>query len=109
MMAVLLTGHGGFERLEVRDDVPVPEPKPGELLIRVTAAGVNNTDINTRVGWYGAGTADVVAGWSGGAPAFPGIQGADACGRVVAVGAGVDGARIGERVIVEPVFRTNDH
>lgn len=98
MRAVLLTGHGGPEVLELRDDVPVPQPAPGEVLLRVGAAGVNNTDINTRTGWYAKGDgAD--AGWAG-ALAFPRIQGADACGRVVAVGAGVDPSRIGERVIV---------
>ena len=61
MEAVLLTGHGEFEMLEHRTDVPVPRPGPGEVLIRVRAAGVNNTDINTRIGWYSesmtAGTA----------------------------------------------------
>ena len=50
MAAVLLTGHGGFDKLEYREDVPVPQPKMGEVLIRVLAAGVNNTDINTRIG-----------------------------------------------------------
>src|SRR5262249_5332974 len=49
---VLLVGHGGFEQLEYREDVPVPQPQPGEVLIRVAAAGINNTDINTRIGWY---------------------------------------------------------
>ena len=93
MRAVLLTGHGGPEVLELRDDVPVPRPAPGEVLLRVGAAGVNNTDINTRTGWYGDG------GWSG-ALELPRIQGADACGHVVAVGEGIDPARIGERVIV---------
>jgi len=52
MSAVLLTGHGGFDRLEYRTDVPVQRPGAGEVLIRVAAAGVNNTDINTRTGWY---------------------------------------------------------
>ena len=52
MKAVLLKGHGGFDQLEYREDVPVPELDPGEVLIRVGAAGVNNTDINTRTGWY---------------------------------------------------------
>jgi hypothetical protein len=52
MKAVLLKGHGGFEQLEYRDDMPVPVPQPGEVLIRVGAAGINNTDINTRTGWY---------------------------------------------------------
>ena len=107
MTAVLLVGHGGFDRLQVRADVPVPQPGAGEVLVKVSAAGVNNTDINTRIGWYApdvdAGRADV--GWSGDIPTFPRIQGADACGRIVAVGPGVEAARIGERVIVEPVFR----
>ena len=118
MRAVLLTGHGGFDKLDVRDDVPVPRPEPDEVLIRVGAAGVNNTDINTRIGWYskavaeateaGAGTGIEGAeddGWSGAAFQFPRIQGADACGRIVALGENVDPARVGERILVEPVFR----
>ncbi len=121
MSAVLLLGHGGFDQLEFRTDVPTPAPQAGEVLIRVGAAGVNNTDINTRTAWYSravtegttaAGAAAGIAaaraedsGWTGAALRFPRIQGADACGRIVAVGAGVDTARIGERVLVEPVFR----
>ena len=52
MRAAVLAGHGGFDRLSIRDDVPVPRPGPGEVLVRVLAAAVNNTDINTRIGWY---------------------------------------------------------
>jgi NADPH:quinone reductase-like Zn-dependent oxidoreductase len=103
MQAVLLTGHGGFERLEYRDEVPVPWPAAGEVLIRVGAAAINNTDINTRTGWYSK-AAGSPTGWTGEPLAFPRIQGADACGRIVAVGEGVDAARIGERVLVEPAF-----
>ena len=51
MHAVHLTGHGGIDQLVYRDDVPTPEPKPGQVIINVRAAGVNNTDINTRIGW----------------------------------------------------------
>jgi NADPH:quinone reductase-like Zn-dependent oxidoreductase len=105
MRAVLLKGHGGFDQLEYRDDVPVPQARAGEVLVRVGAAGLNNTDINTRTGWYSR-TGDT--GWTGNAFGFPRIQGADACGRIVAVGAGVDAARIGERVLIEPVFRVPD-
>jgi NADPH:quinone reductase-like Zn-dependent oxidoreductase len=104
MRAVLLLGHGGFEQLEFRVDVPVPQPAAGEVLIRIGAAGVNNTDINTRTGWY-ADAIDGDAGWTGAKPQFPRIQGADGCGHIVAVGAGVDPQRIGERVLIEPVFR----
>lgn len=118
MSAVLLTGNGGFDKLELRADVPVPGPGPGEVLIRVGAAGVNNTDINTRIGWYSKAVAEATErggatgiaeaeddGWSGAAFQFPRIQGADACGLIVAVGSGVDQRRIGERVLVEPVFQ----
>ena len=52
MAAVLLTGHGGLDRLEYRTDVNVPRPSTGEVLIQVAAAGINNTDVNTRIGWY---------------------------------------------------------
>ena len=99
MHAVLLVGHGGPEQLEYRTDVPVPTPGGDELLIAVRAAGVNNTDINTRVGWYEGG------GWSGGL-AFPRIQGADVCGEVVAVGDRAHADRLGERVIVQSCLRS---
>src|SRR5215475_6056814 len=104
MAAVLLTGHGGLEKLEYRTDVQVPCPKRGEVLVQVAAAGVNNTDVNTRIGWYskaitsktgqgGAAGFDAVnnldATWSGTALKFPRIQGADVCGRIVDVGEGV--------------------
>jgi NADPH:quinone reductase-like Zn-dependent oxidoreductase len=118
MSAVLLTGHGDFDRLAYREDVPVPMPGPGEVLIRVAAAGINNTDINTRIGWYsktvrsgtGSGSSrparEEDASWSGTPLSFPRIQGADCCGRIVAVGEGVDPDRIGERVLVRNMLRT---
>ena len=118
MTAVLLTGHGGFEKLEYRNDVPVPAPKAGEVLIKVGAAGINNTDINTRIAWYSKSvTTDTNAGgeggfseaqdedgsWSGIPLVFPRIQGADCCGVIVAVGEGVAESRIGERVMVRTI------
>ncbi|MBI4883121.1 MAG: zinc-binding dehydrogenase [Actinobacteria bacterium] len=99
MRAVLLTGHGGYEYLSIRDDVPVPQPASDEVLIAVGAAAVNNTDINTRVGWYQGG------GWTGSFQ-FPRIQGIDACGRIVAVGRDVATSRVGERVLVEPCWHS---
>ncbi len=108
MSGVYLTRHGGPEALEWREDIPVPRPGPGEVLVRMLAAGVNNTDINTRIGWYSAqvtSATDAVSddagieagGWSG-ALNFPLIQGGDICGRVVALGSGVDGPGMGARV-----------
>ncbi|MGB1236478.1 MAG: alcohol dehydrogenase family protein [Planktomarina sp.] len=120
MTGVYLTGHGGIEMLDYRTDIPVPVAGRGEVLINVTASGMNNTDINTRVGWYsksvttatndgGAGGFDGAddddAAWSGTPLQLPRIQGADICGYIVAVGEDVDPARIGERVIVRTMMR----
>ncbi|HHC29961.1 MAG TPA: alcohol dehydrogenase, partial [Rhodobacterales bacterium] len=103
MSGVLLVGHGGPEVLEWHDDLPVPKPAASDVIVRVAAAGVNNTDINTRVGWYSRGSkpADDAA-WNGAPLGLPRIQGADVCGHIVAVGRDVDPGRIGERVILEP-------
>jgi len=121
MTAVYLTAHGGIEVLQYREDVPLPETAADEVLIRVAAAGVNNTDINTRIGWYSKKVSDATssggaegfdevdaddATWSGVPMAFPRIQGADCCGFIVAVGDEVDSSRIGERVIVRNMLRS---
>jgi NADPH:quinone reductase-like Zn-dependent oxidoreductase len=110
MRAVLLTGHGGFERLNFRDDVATPIPRADEVLIRVTAAAVNNTDINMRVGWYSkdaeGSDKERDSGWTGERVTFPLVQGADACGYIAAVGPGVTATRLGERVLVDPVLRS---
>lgn len=115
MRGMLLTGHGGLEKLEWREDLPVPVPGEGDVLIRVRASAVNNTDINTRTGWYSKSVrGDTASGaaegygspaeedgsWSGAALSFPRIQGADCCGEIVAVGDTVSSARVGERVLV---------
>ena len=121
MAAAVLTCHGGLDKLDYRSDVPVPRPGEGEVLIEVTAAAINNTDINTRIGWYSkAVVSDTNAGgtdgfatitaadaaWSGEAMEFPRIQGADVCGRIAAVGEGVSAERIGERVLVRNMLRS---
>ena len=119
MKAVVTMGNGGYEQLAYRD-VPVPEPGDGELLLQVLAAGVNNTEINTRLGWYSsavtAGTEALTSeerdaaktkadgGWNEATP-FPFIQGTDCCGRVVAAGPGADGSTLGSRVLVRPCIR----
>lgn len=121
MKAVVTTGSGGYDKLVYRD-VPVPDPGPGEVLIRVLAAGVNNTEINTRLGWYSSSvttsteTAAAVAerearerhdgGWDRPTP-FPFIQGTDCCGRVVSAHDTADGHLIGKRVLVRACMRTH--
>ncbi|MCM3569022.1 alcohol dehydrogenase family protein [Neobacillus mesonae] len=118
MRGVYLTGNGGFEKLEYRTDIDVPTPKAGEVLVKIGAAAVNNTDVNTRIGWYsksvkletntGGATGfneDVKddGSWLGQAMEFPRIQGADGCGTIVAVGGGVSQDRLGERVLIRSV------
>jgi len=105
MKAIQLIGHGGPEMLQYRDDIPVPSPSEDEVLIRVYAAAVNNTDINTRIAWYSKNDSNSSdASWSGEPLVFPRIQGADVCGIIVAVGNKVSKKRIGERVLIEPCF-----
>ncbi|MFT6914720.1 MAG: NADPH:quinone reductase-like Zn-dependent oxidoreductase [Motiliproteus sp.] len=106
MRGVQLLGHGGMEMLQFKSDIPVPVPGPKDLLVRVTAAAVNNTDINTRIAWYSKKEgADADTGWSGQALQFPRIQGADVCGFIVAVGEQVNADRLGERVLIEPCLQ----
>lgn len=104
MAAMVLTGHGDIERLEYRHDLPVPQPGPGEVLVRVTATAKNNTDRKAREGLYPTkDQGDKVSFQIGGSPTltFPRIQGADVAGRVAGVGEGVDRARIGERGLLD--------
>ena len=119
MKAVVTAGNGGYDKL-VYGDVPRPKPRAGEVLLKVLAAGVNNTEVNTRLGWYSSSvttdTAQAAAddaqtevadgGWNEKTP-FPFIQGTDCCGRVVAHGDGVVAPAVGTRVLVRACIRHN--
>ncbi|MEM7693177.1 MAG: alcohol dehydrogenase family protein [Pseudomonadota bacterium] len=117
MNAMVTMGHGGIDKMVWHADWPRPDAAPGEVLIRVRACGLNNTDVNTRSGWYSKTvTAPTTGGayetvddadptWGAAPIAFPRIQGADVCGEIVAVGEGVDPGRIGERVITDNWLR----
>lgn len=120
MRGVQLVGHGGFDTLVYREDLPRPVAGPGEALIRVAACGLNNTDVNTRTAWYSKGNVEATSGqensdaqeqdatWGGAAISFPRIQGADVCGTVEAVGQGGDPALIGRRVLIDTWLRDWD-
>ena len=117
MRAMVTMGHGGLEQMQMHESWPRPSPEAGEVLIRVGACGLNNTDVNTRSGWYSKAVTDATTGdafdtvndddptWGGKPITFPRIQGADVCGEVVAVGAEVDPSRIGDRVISDNWLR----
>ncbi len=119
MKAVVTAGNGGYDKLQCRV-VSLPTVKSGEVLLHVLAAGVNNTEINTRVGWYSSSvttsTEDAAiveeeqantkkdGGWNEATP-FPFIQGTDCCGRIVAVAPDGDKDTIGSRVLVRACMR----
>jgi len=109
MKAMVLTGHGDVDKLEYQD-VSVPSPGPGEVLVQVTATAKNNTDRKAREGLYPTKKGEMKSFQMGGKPTlvFPRIQGADIAGRVVAVGDGVDESRIGERGLLDFNIYAND-
>lgn len=113
MKAVLLTAHGGLEKLVYVTDHPVPGCGPDEVLVEVGACGLNNTDIWVREGAYGADDdPQAISTWRRGRSTleFPRIQGADIVGRIVDVGSLVPRSRLGERVMIDGSIynRTDD-
>ena len=117
MNAMVTVGHGGLEKIVYKNNWPRPEPKAGEVLIRVRACGLNNTDVNTRTGWYSKTVSEATTGyafekvgeadstWGGKPITFPRIQGADVCGEIVGVGDDISASRIGQRVITDGWLR----
>ena len=120
MCAMVTMGHGGLDQMVFHDDWPTPVAGPDSVLVRVGACGLNNTDVNTRSGWYSKTVSGATTGnaydevgeedptWGGRPITFPRIQGADVCGEIVAVGGDIDPARIGERVITDNWIRDPD-
>ena len=99
MKAVVTRGHGGFEMLDYTE-VPTPAPAADEVLLRVGACGLNNTDVWNREGRYGTDRdPDARTGVGRALGRWPRIQGCDVVGRVAAVGSGVEPSRIRERVL----------
>ena len=90
MKAVVIHHFGGPEVLEVAD-VPAPQPEPGQVRVRVEAAGVNPVDVATRAGWLAEQGLMVANGQIG--------IGWDLAGVVDAVGPGVDQYEVGDPVV----------
>jgi alcohol dehydrogenase len=91
MKALLLRKHGGLEELEVVGDHPVPAAVEGHVVIRVGASSFNYHDVFT------------VRGMPGIKVPLPVVVGLDMAGEITAVGAGVTGWAIGDRVLVNPL------
>lgn len=94
MKAAVIREFGDFDVLHMAE-LPTPKPGPGKILIKVLAAGINRFDHYIREGSV--------------APElpFPHVLGTDASGEVAALGEGVTGLRVGERVIPVPGFSLN--
>ena len=90
MRALTISEHGGLDRLELRDDIPLPEPRAGEVRVRVRAAALNHLDLFVLEGLPGV---TITPPW---------IVGGDAAGIIDSIGPGVEGIAVGDHVIVNP-------
>lgn len=98
MKAVVVTGYGDIDKLEYVD-VKTPMPKENEVLVKVKACAINNTEIWMREGTYGN---DSKSGWRKEGVTFPRIPGSDISGVVEQVGQSVDKSMIGKNVVLFP-------
>ena len=89
MKAIAIREHGGPEAVNLLE-LPDPVPKPGEVVVAVKAAALNHLDIWVRTGWQGLRLA------------FPHVLGSDVAGVIEAIGAGVEGVKVGDAVVVNP-------
>ncbi len=87
MKAVLFHTHGDLDVLEY-SDFPDPQPGPGQVLVRLKAAALNRLDLFVRQGWPGLKLE------------YPHVPGADGAGEVAALGEGVSGWAVGDRVVI---------
>lgn len=95
MKALVLREHGGLEKLRLESDFPDPVAGPGEVVLRVRASSLNYHDVFTRRGMPGIRLK------------FPVIIGLDVAGEIAALGEGVEGWAIGDRVLVDPINRVD--
>ncbi|MFC0186915.1 zinc-binding dehydrogenase [Fictibacillus aquaticus] len=98
MKAVVVTGYGDVDKLDVVER-PIPEPKAHEVLVKVKACAINNTEIWMREGAYGKGEK---SGWRPEGVEFPRVPGSDITGTVVKIGKDVDPAMLEKNVVLFP-------
>ncbi|UOQ45811.1 zinc-binding dehydrogenase [Halobacillus salinarum] len=98
MKAVQVTGYGDVDQLKVVE-IPIPEPKEHEVLIKVKACAINNTEIWMREGAYGTGSK---SGWRPEGVQFPRIPGSDITGEIVKTGRKVSETMVGKNVVLFP-------
>lgn len=90
MKAALLKAYGDVDQFEI-GEIPTPEPGPGEVLIKIEASAINPFDLILRQGFV----AQLIP------LPFPAVLGGDAAGTIAALGAGVTGFAVGDRVVAD--------
>jgi alcohol dehydrogenase len=93
MRAVVLHEHGGNDKLQYTGDYPTPRAGEGDVVVRVRASSINYHDVFTRRGMPGIKVP------------LPVIVGLDVTGEIAELGAGVEGWKVGDRVLIDPVNR----
>jgi NADPH:quinone reductase-like Zn-dependent oxidoreductase len=91
MRALILPEHGGIEKLRVVNDHPMPEAGDGHVVVRVRASSFNYHDVFT------------VKSMPGIKVPLPVVIGLDMAGEIAKIGAGVNGWKPGDRVLVNPL------
>ncbi len=93
MKAAVVSAHGGPEQLRLVPDHADPTPGPGDVVVRVRATSLNYHDVFTRRGMPGIKVP------------LPVIMGLDVAGEIEAIGPGVEGWSVGDRVLADPINR----
>ncbi|MFE3982026.1 MULTISPECIES: zinc-binding dehydrogenase [unclassified Priestia] len=104
MKAVQVTGYGDVSKLSLVE-IPIPEPKENEVLIKVKACAINNTEIWMREGAYGT---DSKSGWRPEGVEFPRTPGSDITGKVVKAGKLVEESIVGKDVVLFPFISSGE-
>jgi alcohol dehydrogenase len=90
---MVVRAHGGPEMLALESSFPDPTPGEGDVVLLVRATSLNYHDVFTRRGMPGIKVP------------MPAIMGVDVAGEIAAIGAGVEGWNLGDRVLVDPINR----
>ena len=92
MRGAVFVEHGDLDNIKVIDDLPIPEPKYGEVRLKMKAAALNRLDLWVRIGWKGLNLD------------LPHVICADGAGVVESVGEGVTQYQVGDRVAIDPTI-----
>lgn len=105
MKAFQVMGYGGLDQLQ-EVELDIPELKEDEVLVKVHATALNNSDIWMREGGYGSESSP--SGWRPEGVQFPRIPGSDVAGKIVEIGSGVSREMLNKKVVLFPFQSTGE-